>query len=408
MTKKRLVLFSLAFAVALLAAVSTASDEAAIVSEIADAQTLSLGETMPNLTLGDAVVPVPTGWHLTPPMTDEGGLTGVAMDAEYDTPLIGAEVKIMFLDGSPVDTQTSDSTGKFTFADLTDADYKITLAYPGYITTDMWTGVIMDQTTQLPPGIMVREPVILHGDVDGVLTDALSGNPIPQVNVDFRWGINPPDTDPVLYSTTTNFLGRYFVQDMRAGVYTAFGNKDGYQEGTFTVFAQGTRFISNQNGVMSPELFGEELRIVLTWGAIPSDLDSHLWAPHHGCAAQNPFHLYYSTRGSHGCTAYFDLDLDDVTSYGPETTTIYQSSAAGTYRFLVQDYTNRSCTGGFCMTMSNSGATVTILTATDTYIYYITPNTSATVWRVFEVDGATQAITFLDQFDFISTPSAVY
>ncbi|MCZ7587122.1 MAG: hypothetical protein M5R36_29345 [Deltaproteobacteria bacterium] len=58
--------------------------------------------------------------------------------------------------------------------------------------------------------------------------------------------------------------------------------------------------------------------------------------------------------------------------------------------------------------MSNSNAKVTVLTATDTFEFYITPDTSATVWRVFDLDGATQTISPLNQYDFESNPANVY
>ncbi|MBA4382487.1 MAG: hypothetical protein C0406_07975, partial [Sideroxydans sp.] len=55
------------------------------------------------------------------------------------------------------------------------------------------------------------------------------------------------------------------------------------------------------------------MRIVLNWGELPSDLDSHLIFPSN--------HIYFNSKtGSTSSDA--KLDVDDTTSYGPETITI--------------------------------------------------------------------------------------
>ena len=353
-------------------------------------------------------------WHLYQGETDEGDLTGIAVDAETEEPIEGADVEIILIStDETVDTQVTDANGKFSFASLSDDEYKINLSYPGYITTEMWTGVAMDTESQLPTGTMIMQPVIIHGDISGQLTDALTGELIRNANLEMRWGINPPEENDVLYTGSTGTLGRYTIENVKAGVYTIFASKSGYRDGSFIVKVIGAELTANQDGFLSPTIEGEEMRIVLTWGVRPGDLDSHLWAPHNGCETDNPFHLYYPDAGSwgHGCTAYFSLDLDDTSSYGPETTTIWQWNPTGTYRFLVHDFTNHSsCTPSIfpCKAMSNSGATVTVLTSTDTYVYNITPDVSATGWRVFDVDAATHTIIPLNEYFYAPSAPSVY
>ncbi len=360
------------------------------------------------------VEPEQLRWHLYEGVTDAGDVTGVAVDAETELPIEGADVDISLVSsGQLVDTQVTDPNGKFTFTALTDDEYKIELSYPGYITTEMWTGVVMDLESQLPTGTMVMHPVIIHGDISGKITDALTGELVGNVSLELRWGINPPEENAVLYTGSTGALGRYTIENVKAGVYTVFASKNGYRDGSFIVKVIGAEEVPNQDGFLSPGIEGEEMRIVLTWGLTPTDLDSHLWAPHNGCEGTNPYHLYYpdsENSGGQGCSSYFSLDLDDVTSYGPETTTIWQWNPTDSYRFLVQDYTNRSCTPGVlpCKAMSNSGATVTVLTATDTFVFNISPDTSATAWRVFDIDAATHTIQPLNEYFYASNPSSVY
>jgi Carboxypeptidase regulatory-like domain len=359
----------------------------------------------------EQVQPDALRWRLYQGDTDEGDLAGVAVDAETGNPIEGAEIEVVLISsGETVYTQTTDALGKFTIASLTDDEYKVNLSYPGYITTEMWTGVVMDLESQLPTGTMVMQPVIIHGDISGKITDALTGNLLGNVDLELRWGINPPEENAVLYTGSTGPAGRYTIEDVRAGVYTIFASKNGYRDGSFIIKTIGSQTVPNQDGFLSPGISGEEMRIVLTWGQIPSDLDSHLWAPNNGCESQNPFHLYYPDSGpfGHGCTSFFSLDLDDTSSYGPETTTIWQWNPTGSYRFLVHDYSNFSSCNPPCKAMSNSGATVTVLTATDTFVFNITPDTSATAWRVFDVDAASHTVIPLNEYFYASTTGGVY
>lgn len=66
-------------------------------------------------------------------------------------------------------------------------------------------------------------------------------------------------------------------------------------------------------------------RITLSWGKDPSDIDSHIFAP-------DGTHVYYSSKGSLSADPYIALDVDDVTSYGPEVVTITRLMV-GTYTY---------------------------------------------------------------------------
>lgn len=79
--------------------------------------------------------------------------------------------------------------------------------------------------------------------------------------------------------------------------------------------------------------------IKLTWGAGPSDLDSHLTAP-------DGTHIYFSSKGTLVSDPYANLDVDDTSSYGPEVITI-RKLMVGTYTYSVHNYsggTNPSIT----------------------------------------------------------------
>ena len=74
-------------------------------------------------------------------------------------------------------------------------------------------------------------------------------------------------------------------------------------------------------------------RIILTWGIEPVDLDLHLYI----CDSTSTCHIFYSSKICTGA----NLDIDDRTSYGPETITIETYDVSKTYLLYVHDYTNR-------------------------------------------------------------------
>lgn len=127
-------------------------------------------------------------------------------------------------------------------------------------------------------------------------------------------------------------------------------------------------------------------KIRLTWGTEPGDLDSHLTGPD-SVTAGTRFHVYFSNDGSLTANPFAALDVDDVTSYGPEVITISRFTS-GTYRYSVHHF---SGTG----TIYSSPARVELTLNGSTTIYTPpAPGGTAigadTVWQVFElvVDGS--------------------
>jgi uncharacterized protein YfaP (DUF2135 family) len=81
---------------------------------------------------------------------------------------------------------------------------------------------------------------------------------------------------------------------------------------------------------------GSSVKIRLTWGANPRDLDSHLLGPNFANPATS-FHVYFSSKGSLTSSPYANLDVDDTSSFGPEVVTITRMTV-GTYTYYVHHY----------------------------------------------------------------------
>jgi hypothetical protein len=125
-----------------------------------------------------------------------------------------------------------------------------------------------------------------------------------------------------------------------------------------------------------------EIRIVLTWGSNPWELDSHLTGP---TSTGGSFHIAYYNRGSLVSSPFAQLQ-NDAAGGGPETTIISQLTG-GTYRFMVHDYDNFYTEGSTAL--GGSGAKVEVSTNQGLIQTFLVPNEPGTLWTVFEITGGT-------------------
>ena len=127
-------------------------------------------------------------------------------------------------------------------------------------------------------------------------------------------------------------------------------------------------------------------QFTLTWGQLPDDLDSHLWTP---SILGSSYHVYYVNRGSIGSAPYAFLDVDDVTSWGPEHIMI-QQEFPGTYYYSVHHFAGESH-------IPVSGAKVSVLLPDRSVREFTPPNQVDTgegwYWHVCSIDGTTGEIT---------------
>lgn len=131
-------------------------------------------------------------------------------------------------------------------------------------------------------------------------------------------------------------------------------------------------------------------RIVLTWGENPRDLDSYLTGPLTGTSR---FICYFANKGP--TNSNVELDVDDITSYGPETITI-AAFRDGVYRYSVHNYSDQSANG--FRGIVNSPALVQVFDNTGLIREFSPPtppaNAAGNAWRVFEINvsGTTRTI----------------
>jgi len=308
----------------------------------------------------------------------------------------------VFLSTTTIAASSSQSDGRYEVIVPGNTDYKVVFSKQGYLNAEYQNvNVTVGGNTVLEPVLQIDLTYSGNGNISGTIKNALDGTGIPSVSLKLRSGINVT-SGTIIASTTTSSSGTYTFNSVQAGNYTIEASKSNFNTTYFTAICLGGRTVSNQDATMSPILITGETRIVLTWGASPSDLDSHLTGP---LTDGSRFHMWYRYAGlsSSPWPETVTLDLDDVTSYGPETTTLLRQ-INGIYRFSVHDFSNLYSTNSNAL--SNSGAQVKVyqnsgLVAT----FNIPPNTGGTLWTVFEMSGST--ITTINQMNYESTPSDV-
>lgn len=169
----------------------------------------------------------------------------------------------------------------------------------------------------------------------GNIIDAQTGDPVENITIRFYKEGNASG-DP-LAETVTGEGGNYEI-NLPPDVYTVEVSGDGYITTTYDIRIGEYDSSAEEDFVVTKELSEGEIRIVLEWGAVPYDLDSHLTGETDSGTSCHVFFENLSCSDSNGAVA--DLDLDDVNSYGPETTTIHNMQ--GVYEFDVNNYTPSS------------------------------------------------------------------
>lgn len=328
-----------------------------------------------------------------------GSVSAADIDTNYanNTPVSGVTLELSKLNASNSFTTTAstNAAGQYEVDDLLTGVYHMSVVKDGYITTEQDVVIYEGQAATYNVMIEIIDTSWEGtGTASGTVYDALTGYGVAGLTLSIRQGVNST-TGPIVGTMSTDDNGYYITPELESGNYCiTIEDKRQHEDGeepfvttTINVKILGGMDISNQDGTVSNTLMSGQVRIVLTWGETPSDLDSHLQAYMDN---GDNFHVYYSNRYGYSSdenVAY--LDLDDTSSYGPETTTIYENNP-GTYEFFVYNFS-----GGGDNVLANSGACVQVymgFSATPSYVFYV-PGGAGRYWNVFRYDSETGVLT---------------
>ncbi|MEC0231204.1 S-layer homology domain-containing protein [Paenibacillus alba] len=268
-------------------------------------------------------------------------------------------------------------------------------------TSVLGNGVIQNATINTNQALFERSPnnvtVGAGGEIPTVVgrrigfegnIEDVNGAPVSGLEIKFRRGIGST-VGQVVYEVMTDTNGRYAVK-LPFGSYTGELIKDGFIV-TYVVGISAENVYNMHEDATAIRIpNADEVRIVLTWGENPRDLDSHLVGP---TVNGNGFHTWYANRvNSNNELTYADLDLDDTSSYGPETTTI-RKTVDGKYRFYIHHFSGSS-------TLRTSGAEVKVFSgdsATPVKSYVVPAGTGKELyWAVFDMDVNGSNVTYTE------------
>ncbi|MCA9766314.1 MAG: carboxypeptidase regulatory-like domain-containing protein, partial [Carnobacterium sp.] len=320
------------------------------------------------------------------PIKLEGRITIADADLnnENNVPLTNVDVSLQkkFPSDNKNITVKTNENGQYLFSNLTPGVYEIKMNKEGFLETKSMVVVGLTETTEVSNHIM--EAISINdagtGTISGKLIDTFTGGQaLGDFRLAFHEGYNYKNAETIKEITTVS--GKYAV-DLPAGIYTVYvtplsSNEINYQADTFFVKVLGNKTIEEQNGKVTPVLEKDQIRVVLTWGETPNDLDSHLTAE---LDSQEQFQISYRDKNKKiNENAYYKLDVDDTNQFGPETTTL-SSPVGGKYTFSVFNYTNNTN-----QELKNSGAMVKVYFSEQItpFVFYV-PNLDGNAWDVFE------------------------
>ena len=160
-------------------------------------------------------------------------------------------------------------------------------------------------------------------------------------------------------------LGSTFADDQDALLIV---KKEGYSNLVVKCSCAGMTY------AISPAMTSlDGMRVVLSWGEKPFDLDSHLIFP--------GGHIYFDSK--EGTDA--SLDVDDTDSYGSETVTISKKHFGESYIYAVQDYSNKGLPNSNYL--SASKAKVFVYVGSSLVRSYSVPaGKRGNIWTVFKLN----------------------
>lgn len=335
-------------------------------------------------------------------------LTGKVVEADMDT-IIGNNLPLSDVSVSLIRTgkhifdldilsvfkyTTTSDDGTFYFNNIVPGTYKVTMSKDGYYTaTQTITLTSTNLNNYCSTVELIPNSYTGTGEATGKIVDSVTGTGVEGLQLKIRKGINTK-TGTVIGQLESQSDGLYMTPLLSTGHYCIEvidsreleNESDRYYKTYFNIKILGGVVISNQNATVSNSLDSGQLRIVLEWGELPTDLDSHLIGP---TSSGSTFHIYYRDKVySENGTIIADLDLDDVTSYGPETTTIY-NPIEGEYTFYVYNYSGSP-------SMSESGASIKVYSGDANepkYVFNIPTDQTGRYWTVFTYNSKTRKIT---------------
>lgn len=305
---------------------------------------------------------------------------------------------------SPV-TVSTDTLGNYVQG-LSAGTYRIVLSKEGYTDLSTSVSVVNNALTSSSYIMLTSEESRQSASFKGIAINATDSQKIEGVTIALLNGFDSTSSanpNGVQGSAVTGTNGECAINDgVNAGYYTIEASKDGY-----STYHHNETIKPGENELtinMSPVIQVQgEYRIVLTWGETPRDLDSHLI-----CSGNENYHIYYARKDYNSqntntnSAGYASLDVDDISSYGPETTTV-KIGEGNSYIYAVHNYSDgwTGEGGSGAWNLAHSGARVVVYSS-DGIIFdgSVPTNEQGITWEVFRIENGRLNVTNRISFDY--------
>ncbi|WP_127558589.1 carboxypeptidase-like regulatory domain-containing protein [Saccharospirillum alexandrii] len=280
-------------------------------------------------------------------------------------------------DDSVVDNTSGDNVKKINYT-VPSGMTELTI----FLTADYGSGdyTLTVKTPAEPVEVTNTQTLECYGDMTGHVSDAITGDRLANTAINLRSGHDVKAGD-ISETGSTNAQGEYEFSNVEAGDYTVEVVLAGYSTAYKNITIEGMSTLS-QYLAIAPSLPEGQMRLVLTWGATPRDLDSHLLVPN-GASTE---HLFYGKKSVDGAS----LDRDDASAYGPETITI-TNVKTGTYTYYIYSYS-----GGSNFRFSNSDVEVSLYDDTGLIAQMTPPEGVGYQWNVLTFDGTLTIVNTIE------------
>lgn len=328
--------------------------------------------------------------------TNKGSISGIVKSYATKEPIKLALIEIIDSSGEIVKRVISSLNDGSFETKLSEGRYSMKISAYGYLTRNVYNVDITAGNTTY-----VSESAMLYPDgapeIGGMIVNSVTGEVVKDVAIKFRNGHDNNSgeyvrTDGETLILNTDSSGRYYSDKLEIGYYTAELSCDGYVTSYCNVVSYAQ--CVEQNLTITPEMSTSQMRVVLTWGTAPSDLDSHLIAK--TLSDSNNYHVYYSNKNAYNNSGNViaNLDRDDTNGEGPETTTFIADSE-GIYEFYIDWYSGNG-------TWATSNGKVEVYSGSNLIATYYVPNISnkSGSWKVFTIeDGVYTSHNIIQAYD---------
>jgi uncharacterized protein YjdB len=319
------------------------------------------------------------------PLPPVGTAAGRLLAAGSNAAVSGATVRLTRSGGNGETVVTSRADGTWSSGAMRQGTYTGTVTTSGFKTTTILPFAVQGDVSV--PAFPLTQSSVGSGSVQLTIRDAATGAaPVTAGQVRIISGIAVTPLDAAnTPGTTINFGGGGVVAPFTiSNTSTILVHTPGYADAIVHIAPLDGQTLVRTIAI-TPVVPPGTVRIVLTWGANPIDLDSWLAGP---LAGGGRFRVSFSSPGNCNASPFACLDVDDVDGFGPETITITQQTA-GVYRYSV----NRFFGSG---SIATSGARVDVYTSDGLARTFTPPPGNGDWWEVFELSNG--VITGLNRY----------